>query len=61
MRDLATALALMLVFEGALLALFSDRMARAAELLKTAPPATLRAAGLGLALAGLILAQLVRG
>lgn len=61
MRDLATALALMLVFEGALLALFSDRVERAAELLKEVPPAALRAAGLGLALAGLLLAWAVRG
>lgn len=47
MRDLATALALMLVFEGLLLAVFSDRLQRLAEQLKTVPPKALRAVGLG--------------
>ncbi len=60
MRDLLTALALMLVFEGVLLALFSDRLQRLADRLKELPPAFLRIAGLGSASVGVLLVWLIR-
>lgn len=61
MRDLATALALMLVFEGLLLAVFSDRLQRLAEQLETVPPKALRAVGLGSAAVGVFGVWLIRG
>src|SRR5260370_35504774 len=45
MRDLWTALALVLVIEGALYALFPDGMKRAAVRALSIPPQTLRLAG----------------
>jgi len=61
MADLATALGLVLVIEGALYALFPEgmqrMMARALEL----PPAYLRRAGLATAVAGFFVVWLIRG
>jgi uncharacterized protein len=59
MRDLWTALALVLVIEGALYALFPEGMKPAARAL-AAPPQTLRLAGLAAACAGVVLVWLVR-
>ena len=60
MRDLWTALALVLVIEGALYALFPEGMRRAAARALAVPPQTLRLAGLAAACAGVILVWLVR-
>jgi uncharacterized protein len=60
MRDLSTALALVLVIEGALYTLFPEGMRRAAARALTVPPQTLRLAGLAAACAGVILVWLVR-
>ncbi|HYZ39672.1 MAG TPA: DUF2065 domain-containing protein [Stellaceae bacterium] len=60
MRDLWTALALVLVIEGALYALFPEGMKRAAARALTVPPQTLRLAGLAAACAGVVLVWLVR-
>ena len=60
MRDLWTALALVLVIEGALYALFPEGMKRAAERALSVPPQTLRFAGLAAACAGVVLVWLVR-
>jgi uncharacterized protein len=60
MRDLWTALALVLVIEGALYALFPEGMKRAAARALTIPPQTLRLAGLAAACAGVVLVWLVR-
>jgi uncharacterized protein YjeT (DUF2065 family) len=60
MRDLSTGLALVLVIEGALYALFPDGMKRAAVRAATVPSQTLRLAGLAAACAGVILVWLVR-
>jgi len=60
MRDLTTALALVLVIEGALYALFPDGMKRAAARALAVPPQTLRLAGLAAACAGVVLVWLVR-
>jgi uncharacterized protein YjeT (DUF2065 family) len=60
MRDLWTALALVLVIEGTLYALFPDGMKRAAARALSVPPQTLRLAGLTAACAGVVLVWLVR-
>src|ERR1700757_5004250 len=60
MRDLWTALALVLVIEGALYALFPEGMKRAAARALAVPPQTLRLAGLAAACAGVVLVWLVR-
>jgi len=60
MRDLSTGLALVLVIEGALYALFPDGMKRTAARAATVPSQTLRLAGLAAACAGVILVWLVR-
>ena len=60
MRDLWTALALVLVIEGALYALFPDGMKRAASRALLIPPQALRLAGLAAACAGVVLVWLVR-
>lgn len=61
MEDLAAALGLMLVIEGALYALFPDAMRRMMAVVIMEPPATLRAAGLFAAALGFALVALVRG
>ena len=60
MRDLWTALALVLVIEGALYALFPEGMKRAAARALMVPPQALRLAGLAAACAGVVLVWLVR-
>src|SRR5271165_5689598 len=60
MRDLGTALALVLVIEGTLYALFPEGMRRAAARALAIPPQTLRLAGLAAACAGVVLVWLVR-
>jgi uncharacterized protein YjeT (DUF2065 family) len=60
MRDLATALALVLVVEGCLYALFPKGMRRAAARTITVPPHTVRIVGLIAACAGVAMVWLVR-
>jgi uncharacterized protein len=60
MRDLWTALALVLVIEGILYALFPEGMKRIAARSMTVPPQALRAAGLFAACAGVALVWLLR-
>jgi uncharacterized protein len=60
MSDLGTALALVLVIEGCLYALFPEGMKRAAARAVAVPPQALRMAGLAAACAGVALVWLVR-
>jgi uncharacterized protein YjeT (DUF2065 family) len=60
MRDLWTALALVLVIEGALYALFPEGMKRVAERALLVPPQALRLAGLVAACIGVVLVWMVR-
>ena len=60
MRDLWTALALVLVIEGALYALFPEGMKRAAARALLVPPQAMRLAGLAAACVGVVLVWLVR-
>lgn len=59
--DLITALALVLVIEGALYALFPEAMKRAVMNIAEMPPAMLRNAGLTAAVVGVVIVWLVRG
>ena len=61
MRDLATALALVLVIEGIIYALFPEGMKRIAERARAVPPQVLRTSGLLVAAVGLVLVWLLRG
>jgi uncharacterized protein YjeT (DUF2065 family) len=60
MRDLWTALALVLVIEGVLYALFPEGMKRAAARALAIPPQALRMAGLAAVCLGVALVWLVR-
>jgi len=60
MKDLTTALALVLVIEGALYALFPDGMKRVAARALVAPSQAWRLAGLAAACVGVFLVWLVR-
>lgn len=60
MRDLWTALALVLVIEGALYSLFPEGMKRAAARALLVPPQAMRLAGLAAACVGVALVWLVR-
>ncbi len=60
MKDLATALALVLVIEGVLYALFPEGMKRAAARAQQVPSQALRIAGLAAACLGVVLVWLVR-
>jgi uncharacterized protein len=60
MKDLATGLALVLVIEGVLYALFPEGMRRAAARAQLIPPPVLRIAGLAAAGVGVVLVWLVR-
>jgi uncharacterized protein len=60
MRDLWTALALVLVIEGVLYALFPESMKRAAVRALAIPPQALRVAGLAAVCLGVALVWLVR-
>ncbi len=60
MSDLGTALALVLVIEGCLYALFPEGMKRAAAQAVSVPSRALRIAGLAAAFAGVALVWLMR-
>jgi uncharacterized protein YjeT (DUF2065 family) len=60
MRDLGTGLALVLVIEGVLYALFPEGMKRAAARAMLVPPQILRASGLLVACVGVIIVWLLR-
>jgi uncharacterized protein YjeT (DUF2065 family) len=60
MRDLWTSLALVLVIEGVLYALFPEGMKRAAARAMMIPPQVLRLAGLAAVCLGVALVWLVR-
>jgi uncharacterized protein YjeT (DUF2065 family) len=59
-EDLATALALILVIEGALYALFPDAMKRMLARVLTVPAGSLRVAGLVSAVAGVVIVWFIR-
>jgi uncharacterized protein YjeT (DUF2065 family) len=61
MSDLATALALVLVVEGSLWALFPEAMKRAAERSLTLPSATLRVGGVAFVTLGVLAVWMIRG
>lgn len=61
MTDLATALALVLVLEGCLWALFPDAMKRAAERSLTLPSSALRVGGLTFMVVGVFAVWMIRG
>lgn len=60
MKDLWTGVALVLVIEGVLYALFPEAMKRAAARAQAVPPPLLRAGGLAAAAIGVALVWLVR-
>ena len=60
MKDLGTAIGLVLVIEGALYALFPEAMRRAAARAMLLPPQVLRLAGLAAACVGVVLVWLMR-
>lgn len=55
------ALALVLVIEGAVYALFPEMMQRAMAIVLEMPPSSLRAGGLAAAVTGVLLVWLLRG
>ena len=61
MRDLGTGLALVLVIEGILYALFPEGMKRLAQRAMPVPPQMLRASGLLAASIGVVIVWLLRG
>ena len=61
MSDLLTALALVLVIEGVVLAVFADRLDVLLASLAEVPPEVLRIAGLITAVLGLFAVWLIRG
>ncbi len=61
MLDFLTAVALILVIEGAVYALFPDAMKRMMAQVLTLPVASLRWAGLAAAVLGIFLVWLIRG
>jgi uncharacterized protein YjeT (DUF2065 family) len=61
MSDLLTALALVLVIEGLVLAVFADRLDVVLERLAEVPPEVLRVAGVVSAVLGLFAVWLIRG
>ena len=61
MDDLVTALGLVLVIEGALYALFPERMQRMMAQALELPPAFLRRAGVVAAVVGFAVVWLIRG
>ena len=61
MSDLLTALALVLVIEGLVLAVFADRLNVMLAKLSEIPPEALRVAGLASAVIGLFVVWLIRG
>lgn len=61
LSDLLAALALMMVFEGIVFAVFMGRLPEMLEQLREADPDRLRWVGLAVALAGAALYMMVRG
>lgn len=61
MSDLLTALALVMVIEGLMLAVFADRLNVMLAKLSEVPPEVLRVAGLVAAVLGLFAVWLIRG
>ena len=61
MGDLVTGLALVLVIEGALMALFPERLKRLTAALLKQPPHIMRIGGLAAAAAGVGLVWVIRG
>jgi uncharacterized protein YjeT (DUF2065 family) len=61
MSDLLTAMALVLVIEGLVLAVFADRLDVLLERLADIPPEVLRVAGVVSAVLGLLAVWLIRG
>ena len=61
MSDLLTALALVLVIEGLVLAVFADRLELLLASLAEVPPQVLRVSGLVCAVLGLFAVWLIRG
>jgi uncharacterized protein YjeT (DUF2065 family) len=61
MTDFLVALALILVIEGAVYALFPEGMKRVMMRVIDEPPATLRTVGLGATVVGVVVVWLVRG
>ncbi len=61
MADLLTALALMLVIEGLLLAVMADRLDELAQRLRDVPPPARRAIGLVVSGLGVLGVWLIRG
>ncbi len=61
MADFATALALVLVIEGLLYALFPEAMQRMMRIALEAPSTVLRNGGLAAAILGFIVVWLIRG
>ena len=61
MADLLTALALVLVIEGLLYAVFPETMKRMVVTILSVPPGTLRMAGIVAAMVGVGIVWLVRG
>jgi uncharacterized protein YjeT (DUF2065 family) len=59
-RDLGTALAMVLVIEGVLYALFPEGMKRLMVQMLSVPPSTLRIAGLAAACLGVVFVYLAR-
>lgn len=59
--DLATAIGLVLVIEGVLLAVAPERLKQALSALLSRPPGALRVSGLAVAALGLGIVWLVRG
>lgn len=60
MSDVGAGLAMMIVFEGLLLALFANRMSRIAEDLRELQPIHVRGAGLFAAMLGVVVVWLIR-
>ncbi len=61
MTDFFTALALVLVIEGAFMALFPHRLRQVLDMLDQLPPEMLRVGGLAAAAAGVLLVWFLRG
>ena len=61
MTDFFTALALVLVIEGAFMALFPHRLRQVLDMLDKMPPEILRVGGLAAAAAGVLLVWFLRG
>ena len=61
LQELGVAIGLLLVLEGILYAVAPDAMRRVLQLVLSQPEQTIRMAGIGTAMAGLLVVLLVRG